>query len=245
MSKQTGLGDELFVDGNDIAGDVQSIGGLSTPIATLEMTGINKSAFERQYGLADGQAEFTAFFNDAANAAHVTLSDLPRSNGQVMYLRGPGAGRPALAIVGKRIDYAGTRGDDGSLTFSITAQGSGTTADWCRQVTAGKETFAAAADGDSVDLGTGTKAFGFQAYLQVFSIGSGSATVTLEDSPDDSAFTELGAFTTVSGRTVERIQSPGDTDSVDRYVRVSVTGTFTDLVACVIINRNNGPRYVS
>jgi hypothetical protein len=245
MAKQTGLGDQLYVDGYDIAGDIQAIGSISTPIAALEMTGINKSAFERQYGLADGQLEFTSFFNDAEDASHVALSALPRTDGQIMYLRGLGAGRPAIGVVGKRVDYAGTRGDDGSLNFGVTAQGNGTVLDWCVQVSDGKETYAAAADGDSVDLGSGPVAYGFQAYLQVFSLGSGTATVAIEDSPDDSTWTELAAFTDVTGRTVERIESASDTESVNRYVRVSVSGTFTNLVAAVIINRNNGPRFVS
>ena len=250
MSKQTGLGDQLFVDGYDIAGDVQSIGNLSTPIAALEMTGINKYAMERQYGIADAAGEFTAFFNDADGAAHEVLKTLPRAKGHLMYLRGEGAGRPAIGAVGKRIDYAGNRGDDGSLTFGVQFQGDGSVLDWSQQLTDGREVYATAADGDGVDLGTGSKAFGWQAYVQVFSIGSGSADIALETSSDDAAtdpYAALtgGAFTTVTGRTVQRLVSASDTATVERYVRVSVTGTFTDLDFCVIFNRNNGPRYVS
>lgn len=248
MSKQTGLGDQLFVDGNDIAGDIQSIGGISTPIATLDMTGINKEAFERQYGLADGQVEFTSFFNDAANAAHVTLSSLPRADGQIMYLRGAGAGKSAVGLVGKRVDYSGTRGDDGSLTFGVSAQGNGTVLDWCVQITAGKVTHASGDSTDGVDLGVAPGSYGWQAYLQVFSLGSGAATITLESSSDDGVgdtYASLGAFTEVTGSTVERIQSASATAAVEQYVRVTTSGTFTDLVFCVIFNRNNGPRYVS
>lgn len=248
MSKQTGLGDQLYVDGLDIAGDVQSIGGISTPIAALEMTGINKYAFERQYGIADGQAEFTSFFNDADDAAHEALSALPRTNGHIMYLRGTGSGRQAVGVVGKRTDYAGTRGDDGSLTFGVTALGDGTVLDWAVQLSDGKETHASADSSASVDLGAPAGSYGWQAYLQVFSLGSGSADIDIEDSSDDGAgdaFASIGSFTTATGRTVERIQSASDTASVERYVRVTTSGTFTDLVFAVIINRNNGPRYVS
>ena len=250
MTKQTGLGDQLFVDGYDIAGDVQSIGNLSTPIAALEMTGINKYAMERQYGIADAAGEFTSFFNDADDAAHEALSTLPRADGHLMYLRGEGAGRPAIGAVGKRIDYAGTRGDDGSLTFGIQFQGNGSVLDWGVQLTEGREVYASAANGDGVDLGTGSKAFGWQAYVQVFSIGSGSADVALQSSSDDGAVDTYatltgGSFTTVSGRTVQRLASSSDTATVERYVRVAVSGTFTDLDFCVIFNRNNGPRYVS
>lgn len=248
MSKQTGLGDQLYVNGYDLAGDIQSIGGISTPIAALEMTGINKSAFERQYGLADAQAEFTSFFNDADDAAHEALSSLPRADGQVMYLRGAGAGRPAVGMVGKRIDYAGSRGDDGSLTFNVTAQGNGSVLDWAVQLSNGKETHASADSSASVDLGVASGSYGWQAYLQVFSIGSGSADIDIEASSDDGAidtFASIGSFTTVTGRTVERIQSASDTSAAEQYVRVTTSGTFTDLVFAVIFNRNNGPRFVS
>lgn len=247
MTKQTGLGDQLFVDGYDIAGDVQSIGNLSTPIAALEMTGINKYAMERQYGIADAAGEFTSFFNDADDAAHEVLSTLPRTDGHLMYLRGEGAGRPAIGAVGKRIDYAGTRGDDGSLTFGIQFQGNGSVLDWAVQLTEGREVYAAAANGDGVDLGTGSKAFGWQAYIQVFSIGSGTADITVEHSSDDGVgdpYVELFPFSAVTGRTAARVASPQGV-TVERYVRVTVTGTFTDLDFCVIFNRNNGTAYTS
>lgn len=246
MSKQTGLGDELFVDGHDIAGDVQSIGSLSTPIGTLEMTGINKYAFERQYGKRDGTIEFTSFFNTDPGASHAALKDLPRTNGHIMYLHAPGAGGPAVGMVGKRTDYAASRGDDGSLVFGVNAQASGYGIDWCVQVSDGKETHAAATEGVSVDLGTGPAAFGYQAYLQVFSIGSGTADIKLQDSPDDSVWTDLadGAFTAVTGRTAERVQSASDTATVNRYLRVVTTGTFTDLVFCVAVNRNQALRAI-
>lgn len=251
MSKQTGLGDQLFVDGYDIGGDTQSIGSLATPVATLEVTGITKSAFERLHGIANAQGEFTAFFNDADDAAHEALKTLPRSDGHLMYLRGAGAGNQAIGMVGKRIDYAGSRGDDGSFTFGVSMQGSGSVADWCTQLTDGKITVTAAGDEGGVDLGGGgSKSFGFQAYLQVFAFTGTSADIKLQTSSDDGAvdtYADLtdGAFTTVTGRTAERIASSSDTATVEQWVRVSVAGTFTELTFAVIINRNNATRYVS
>lgn len=251
MSKQTGLGDQLFVDGYDIAGDTQSIGGLSTPIATIDMTGINKSAHERQYGLADGTAEFTAFFNDAADAAHEVLSDLPRTNGQIMYLKGTTAGNAAIVVVGKRTDYAGSRGDDGSFTFGVTAGGSGSVTEWCTQLTAGKVEVTGAGSLAGVDLGGGgSKAFGWQAYIQVFSFTGTSATVKLQTSSDDAAtdaYADLtgASFTTITGRTTERLVSSSATATVEQWVRVNVAGTFTSLVFAVVFNRNNATRYVT
>lgn len=251
MSKQTGLGDQLFVDGYDVSGDTQAISSLSTPIGTIDLTAINQSAHERTFGTASGEGSFTAFFNDADDAAHEALSSLPRTNGQIMYLRGSAAGNQAVALVGKRVDYAGTRGDDGSFTFGISAQGDGVVAEWCTQLTAGKETLGSAAALDGVDLGGGgSKAFGFQAYLQVFAFTGTSATIKLQTSSDDGAvdtYADLtdGDFTVVTGRTVERIQSSSDTATVERYVRVDVSGTFTNLVFAVVVNRNNATRTVA
>jgi hypothetical protein len=138
VSKQTGLGDNLLVSGYDISGDTQSIGSLSTPIATIDLTGIDKEAMERGFGIADAQGEFTSFFNDADDAEHEVLKTLPRTNGHLMYLRGTGPGRSAFAVQGKRIDYAGTRGDDGSFTFNVSFNSDGFVADWGYQLTDGR-----------------------------------------------------------------------------------------------------------
>lgn len=251
MSKQTGLGDQLYVAGYDIAGDVQSISSLSTPIATIELTGINKSAYERGYGIADASGEFVSFFNKADDAQHEVLSALPRSNGHIMYCRGAVQGNAAVGAVGKRTDYAGTRGDDGSLTFSVPFSGDGSVLDWCTQLTDGKVTVTGAGNQDGVDLGGGgSKSFGWQAYLQVFSFTGTSATVKLQTSSDDGAvdtYADLtgGAFATVTARTAERLVSSSATATVEQWVRVNVAGTFSSLAFAVIFNRNNAARYVS
>lgn len=250
MSKQTGLGDQLYINGYDIAGDTQSIGSLSTPIATLDMTGINKEAMERQYGTADATGEFTSFFNDADDAAHEALSALPRTDSHLMYLRGTGQGRSALAMIGKRADYAGTRGDDGSLTFGVNMSGSGSVAEWCTQLTAGKVTVTGAGNQAGVDLGSGSTAFGWQAYLQVFAFTGTSATIKLQTSSDNAVgdpYADLtgASFTTVTGRTTQRLASASDTATVERWLRVNVAGTFSSLTFAVIFNRNLAARYVA
>lgn len=250
MAKQSGLGDQLFVQGFDVAGDIQSIQNLSTPRATLPMTAINKEAQERSYGLADAQGEFTSFFNDADDQVFEALKSLPRTDVGVMYLRGSGLGRPAFAVQAKQTNYDGTRGDDGSLLFSTAVLSSKYAGDWCVQLTAGKETDSAAGNGTSVDLGTGSLAFGFQAYLHVFSIGSGTPSVKIQTSSDDGVgdpFADLtdGSFGAVAAQTSYRIASSSETATVERYVRVVTTGTFTNLVFAVGFNRNQGLRTVS
>lgn len=242
MSKQSGLGDQLFIGGYDVGGDINAIASLSTPRATLPATGITKSAMERMFGARDGMAEFTSYWNDATDQVFDALSVLPRTDVNVMYCRGEGIGNEAFCIVGKQLNYDPNRGDDGSLIQSTTVNGSGYGADWCDQLTAGKDTHASGASTTAVDLGA-AQANGFQAYLQVFSLGSGEAEITIETSSDNGsadAFAALtdGAFTNVTDRTTERIQSASATEAVERYVRVTTSGTFTDLVFAVAINVN-------
>lgn len=249
MAKQTGLGDQLFIDGTDVGADINSIGTLGTPVATIEMTGITKFAMERQHGHRDGAIEATAYFNDATDETHARLKLLPRADVGFMYLRGTTLGAPSFGMVAKQIDYAGNRADDGALTFGVNAQANGFGADWGRQLTAGKVTHASAANGSSLDLGTGTVSFGFQAYVQVFSIGSGTPSLKLQTSSDDGVgdpWADLtgGSFGVVTAPSAVRIQSVSDTLAVERYVRIVSTGTFTDLVFAASITRNRGQRAI-
>lgn len=243
MAKQSGLGDQLFVAGFDIGGDINAISNLSTPRETLPSTGITASAMERMYGKRDGLAEFTSYWNVATDQVFDALSTLPRTDVHVMYCRGEGIGNEAFCIVGKQVDYNPTRGDDGSLLSGTSVPAAAYGADWSEQLTAGKDTHASGASTTSLDT-LASADFGFQAHLQVFSIGSGTATITIEDSANNTDWAALadGAFTNVTARTTERIQSSSATATVRRYLRVTTSGTFTDLVFAVAINKNAATR---
>lgn len=245
MAKSSGLGDQLFISGVDIGADINSIGGLSTPRQTLPGTAITQSAEARMFGVRDGSAEFTAYFNASTGETHDTLQTLPSTDVHLMYLRGAALDSKAIGLVGKQIDYAPTRGDDGSLLFNVSAQANAFGLDWCRQLTAGKVTHSSATNVTAIDT-TASASFGFQAYLQVFSLASGTATVTIEDSADNVSFAAVtnGAFTNVTTKTVERIQSSSATATVRRYVRVATSGTFSNLVFAVCINKNKNTRAI-
>lgn len=243
MAKQSGLGDQLFIGGYDIGADINSIGSLSTPRQTLPATAITQSANARIFGLRDANAEFVSYFDPAAAASHAALKTLPVTDTQIMYLRGTGVGSEAFCMVGKQIDYNPNRGDDGSLLFTTSAQSNGFGADWADQLTAGKVTHASGASTASLDTAA-SAAFGWQAYLQVFSVGSGTATITIEDSADNAAWATLsgGVFTNASAQTFERLQSSSATATVRRYLRVTTSGVFTNLVFAVAINKNDNTR---
>lgn len=239
MAKQSGLGDNLYLSGYDLSGDVGSLSRIGGSVATLDVTGIDKSAYERIGGLRDGSIEFTSYFNDAAGQAHPVLSTLPTTDRVLTYCRGTTLGNPAACLVAKQIDYAPTRADDGALTVAVSAQANGFGLEWGRQLTAGKRTdTAATSPATGIDT-TASAAFGLQAYLQVFAFTGTSVTVTIQDSADNSTFAALAspaAFTVVSAApTSERIAVTG---TVRRYLRVITTGTFSNAVFSVVAVKN-------
>lgn len=257
MAKQSGLGDQLFIGGYDIGADTSAVGSLSTPRAVLDSTGITSFANERIFGLRDANAEFTTFFNAGPVGGplageHLALRPLPYTDTQLMYLHGSVLGGEAFSMVAKQLNYDPQRSQDGSFTFGVNASSNGFGADWATQVTAGKRSDTGATNGTSVDFASAANpasaAFGFQAYLQVFSFTGTSVTIKLQESSDNAvgdAFADItgGGFTTVTAApTFERIQSASATLTVERYIRVVTTGTFSQCTFAVTFVRNDGAR---
>jgi hypothetical protein len=88
---------------------------------------------------------------------------------------------------------------------------------------------------NGIDRGAGTASdHGAAAYLHVFSIGSGSATITIQDSSDRVAWADVPAavFTAITAATTQRVAT-STTENVKRYVRAYPTGSFTTLVAAI------------
>jgi len=77
---------------------------------------------------------------------------------------------------------------------------------------------------------------GASAYLHAFSIGSGSATIKVQDSADRIAWADVPglAFAAVTAATTERVVTSA-TENVKRYLRAYLTGTFTNLVAAISV----------
>lgn len=207
----------------------------------LEDTGLNKHAIERLGGLIDGTMEFTTFFNTATDAEHDALKSLPLTDRIISYFRGTTIGNAAASIVAKQGNYDGERGDDGSLTCSVEAVANGYGTQWGNMLTAGKRTDTTATNGTSYDFGSGSTTFGLAAFLHVFAFTGTSATIKLQESSDNGAgdaFADVtgGGFTLVTGRTSQRIQT-SLVQTVERYLRVVTTGTFSNLVFAVNVAR--------
>jgi hypothetical protein len=56
-------------------------------------------------------------------------------------------------MVGKQVNYDGTRSNDGSLSFRVNAKANAYGIDWGQQLTTGKQTFTSTTNGTAVDLG--------------------------------------------------------------------------------------------
>lgn len=242
MSKQSGLGDRLLVGGRNVSGDIGSVQRVAGGPSPLIVTGIDKSAFERIGGKRDGGIDFTSFFNPASNAAHDQFSALPTVDQVVTYLRGTTLGGPAACEVAKQVDYPGTRGEDGSLTFAITCPSNGYGVAWGEQHTAGLRTDTTATNGTGVDGGAST-AFGLAAFLQVDDFVGTNVTVKLQESSDNGgadAWADVtgGAFTQVTASPNGQRIATSATQTIERYLRVVTTGTFTSVTFSVVVVRH-------
>lgn len=242
MAKQGGLGDRLLVAGYNLSGDVGSISDLSSPMGVLPATGIDKSAMERLGGQHDGSINFMAYFNKAAGQAHPRLSALPTTDQLVTYCRGASLGSPGAAMFAKQVNYDGNRADDGAFTFSVSADlADGHVMQWGRQGTAFLRTDTTATNGASID-DAASSAFGLTAYLHVTAFTGTSVVVKLQESSDDGggdAFADVtgGAFTAATAIGAQRIETASNL-TVERYLRVVTSGTFSSATFCVLICRN-------
>lgn len=241
MAKSSGLGDALAVGGYDLSGDIGSLSKISGSVALLDVTAIDKSAFERIGGLRNGEIGYMAYFDPAVGASHPVLSALPRTDQQMMYMRGRAIGNAAACMVGKQIDYNPTRAANGMYTFAIQAMSNGFGLEWGNLLTAGLRTDTAATNGTGLD-GLASSSFGAQAYLQVTAFTGTDVTVKIQDSADNSTFADVSGLTftqTVAAHTTQRIATANNA-TIRRYTRaVTVTsGGFTSATFAVVIVRN-------
>ena len=241
MTKQNGLGDNFYLGGYNISGDTSAFDEITATTELQENTGIDKSAYERLGGLRDGKIAWTAWFNDAAERAHVALSPLPTADTQAMYFRGTTLGGSGAAAVVKQVNYGGKRSDKGELSFEVEALGSSYGIEWGALGTAGIRTDTTATNGSAIDNGAATS-YGLQAYLQVFAVTGTSVTVKLQESSDSGgsdAWADVtgGAFGAKTGRAVQRIATANNLP-VERYLRVVTSGTFSNAQFAVLIVRN-------
>lgn len=230
MAKTGGLGDQLYLGGFDLSGDVGSLDQVSGGPALLDVTPINASAHVRIGGLRDGDLQFTSFFDTASE--HPALSTLPRTDRIATYCRGTTIGNPAACISGRQINYDPTRDNTGNLTIKTEIQSDGFGLEWGTQLTAGLRTDTTATTGPAFDNTTaGTN--GAQAYLQITSFTGTSCDITVTH-----ATTSGGSYSTLidfGSQTASGAVRATAAGTVDEFFKVVTTGTFSSITFNVVI----------
>jgi hypothetical protein len=245
MTKSSGLAAGLLVGAFDVSGDTGAISAIEYGTGQLDVTGLDKSAPERLHGVRFGRIGWTSFFNDATGQAHEALSVLPDTDTAVTYMHRRVLGAPTFSMLAKKLQYNGDRAADGMFTFDVDAVANGFGLDMGHLLTAGVATSTGAESLTGFDDGAGAAtAFGLQAFLHVTAFTGTSATITIEDAAllaGPYAAVPGAAFTAVTGATAERIET-SRTETVDEFLRVTITGTYTNLVFAVGVEPN---RYIT
>lgn len=254
MAKSAPLGQLLIVNGVDLSGDVGSISEMGIERETLDVTPINKSAHERLIGQTSGVIDFDSFFNDSSTAeaqgSHDQLKSMPSGDRIVIWAKGSTVGDTAAAIIAKQMNFAMNRAADGALTQQSRFESNGFPLEFGTMLTGGIDTHASASSSASVDNGA-SSASGLSAYLAIKGIGSGTPTVTIEMDADDSwngGTTTAISFTEVADGGEPTAERKTTTGTIQRYLRVTTTGTFTDLDFAIFIRRgtaNDAPGIIT
>ena len=227
MAKKSGLGNRLYVHGENLSGDIGSIDTAASPRGVLDTTGIDSSAMERILTRQDGEISWSGFFNDAATQEHPVLSALPTTDVILSWLLGTAVGDAAAVVTTKQVNYDLSENADGSLGHTVQCLSDAVRGlEWMTLLTAGELQHTTAGSEASRDDGA-SSASGAGAFLHMNLISGTSVTVVIEDSANDSAWATLISFTTVSDGSEPTAEYKEVAGTVDRYLRITTTGTFT------------------
>jgi hypothetical protein len=238
MAKTGGLGDNFYIGGYNLSGDIASLDQTSGAMTPFDVTPINASAHVRIGGGRMGSMQFTTFFDVTAGQEHPILSTLPRTDTIATYFRGTTVGNPALSCNGVQLNYDPTRDNTGNLTLQVQVMGDKYGIEWGQMLTAGPRTDTTGTVGAAYDSGQAW-ANGAQAYLQILSFTGTSVDVAIT-----SATTSGGSYTSVidfgsqTGIGAFRGAASG---AVNEFLKVTTTGTFSNAVFAVMIVLNQTP----
>jgi hypothetical protein len=240
MAKTSGLGDDLYVGGYHIGGDIQTVAINGGP-ATIDVTDITQSAHSRLGGLRAGAIKVVAYHDNAASgttSAHLAYAPLVLTDQITTYLRGSALGNPSACLNGKQLNYDPTRGAAGELTIAVDDESNGFGLEWGIQLTASPRTDGSGTVGVAYDQGAGNT-FGAQAYLQMVSITGTSVDVSITHcTTSGGAYTSLidfGSIVAASAPTAVRGTAAG---TVNEFLKVVTTGTFSNAVFFVAFMLN-------
>jgi len=228
MAKSAGLAQDFFVAGHQLGGDVSNINEASSPRNLIEVPVLNKSGMDRINGQSNGVLDFNSWFDDGAELAHAALKPLPTTDAVMLWTFGSTIGDVAASLDAKQLNYDFTRGTDGSLAATVRGEAAnGYPLEWMNLLTAGKVTHGSAGNGTSRDDASATTQ-GIRANVQIVDIDSGTPTIVIQDSANDSSFSTILSFTAVAATNEPAGERKHGGGTVRRYLRVATTGTFSN-----------------
>ena len=238
FSKTGGLGDNFYIGGYDLSGDIASLDQISGPMTPFDVTPINASANVRIGGLRSGDLQFTSFFDAAAGQEHVALSTLPTTDVIATYCRGTVLQNPAACIHGRQINYDPTRDNTGNLTLKVEVQSDSYGLEWGEQLTAGLRTDGSATVGSAI-TDTAASNYGGQAYFQLVSFTGTSVTIDIQSATSSGgSYSSTGLTTTAMNAVGSQRLATANNLTINQYLKVVTTGTFSNAVFNVVFIRN-------
>ena len=232
MAKTSGLNVRCYVAGYDISGDANSLDGVGYTQNLMETTAINSEATSRITGLVDGVLGVNVFFEASSeHAALLSSNKLPTGDRNVLVPMGSAVGDAGIGLVSKQANYDVSQGGPSApITAKASFNANGYAPEFGVMLTAHDDTHSSASNGTSVD-NSASSASGGAGYLQAFSLSSGTPVVKIQHSSDNSSFSDLITFTASTAISSEYLTVSG---TVNRYIRVISTGTFSNLnFACL------------
>jgi hypothetical protein len=244
MAKTSGLNVRLYVQGRDLSGDANALSSVGYSNNLYDITTLDSAASKRLMGNADGTLSVNSYFEDTATTgSHAVFTSnsgkLPTADQNVVVALGSSAGDGFYGLVSKEADYNvnGTYGSALATTASFSTTG-GIVPAFGEMLTAHVDTHASAGSGTVVDSGASSTNGGY-GFLQVISVASGSVVVNLQESTSSGgSYSNFITFSTVATAGAPTAEVSAMTGTVQRYIKVTTTGTFSNAKIVVGFSRS-------
>jgi len=242
MAKSSGLNVRLYVEGNDLSGDANSLSTVGYTNSLYDIATLDSTAQKRLMGPVDGTLGVNGWFDNRSGGIHPIFTSnsgkLPTADQNVLVPMGASVGDPSCAFVSKEADYNVESGSGAAVSVSSTFPiASGVGPEFGVMLTAFAATQSSAGSGTVFDSGA-SSSNGAAGILQLFSLASGSVTVNIQESTTSGgSYTNFMTFSTVAAAgapTAERVTMTG---TVQRYIKVVTTGTFSNAEIAVGLTR--------
>ena len=239
MAKVSGLNVRLYVEGNDLSGDANSLDGLGYTQEAFDTTTLSQPATSRIAGRADGTVGVSAFFDAASThisaVATANSGKLPTSDQNVMVPLGSAVGAGSVTFVARQADYGVSGGVGSPVTVSVSYAIDAVAPAFGTMTTSHLDTITSSTSGTAIDDSASSSDGGSWGYqVTALSAVGGNARwhLNLQHSSDDSSYTDVASATVSSTGAA----SADFTGTFNRYVKYRVvldasSGSITFAIA--------------